>query len=227
MRKPSLNLCRLDLAEIERTLIAVEADFTRINRNLSMPRDPMTDEVRRNLMAGYRYVDDLLAKSTDLFGTGNSRLLLELNTLVLCGKSNGMRLQFAQHIKRTEEKFYGNQEGGIQDLMDWLEIHASDSVWKRAAGAYIHVLSQPQLFIEGNHRTGALIMSYILAREGYAPFVLSVANAKAYFDPSSLVRKTSKSSFGTLFRLPKLKKQFAKLLREQTDSRYLQRTWHR
>jgi hypothetical protein len=49
--------------------------------------------------------------------------------------------------------------------------------WKRAAGVYVRTLSEPELFIEGNHRSGALVMSYILAREGYPPFVLTAENA--------------------------------------------------
>jgi hypothetical protein len=83
------------------------------------------------------------------------------------------------------------------------------------------MLSRPQLYIEGNHRTGALVMSYMLAREGKPPFVLSSSNAKAYFDPSSLVTTTRKGSIAMLIRLPKLKKRFAKLLKEEADPDYL------
>ena len=89
------------------------------------------------------------------------------------------------------------------------EHHKGESAWKRAAGVYIRVLSEPQLFIEGNHRTGALIMSYILVKSSRPPFVLTVDNAKAYFDPSTLISKTSKRGLVMLFRMPKLKKQFA------------------
>ena len=60
-------------------------------------------------------------------------------------------------------------------------------------------------------------MSYMLAREGRPPFVLSMENAKAYCDPSTLFKKTKKHSLGTLIRLHKLKKRFAKLLEENTD----------
>ena len=35
-------------------------------------------------------------------------------------------------------------------------------------------------------------MSYILARDGHPPFVLTVDNAKAYFDPSTLITKKKK-----------------------------------
>jgi hypothetical protein len=211
----------LDLDAIESSLSAVQADFARINDTLTTPRDPMTDEVRANMMAGYRFVDNALARGVDLFELGNSRWLLELNRLVLCGTDEDKRKAFDQHLANTEKHFYRQGEGGISALMDWMKKHQRTDVWKRAAGAYIHILSRPQLYLEGNHRAGALIMSYILAREGRPPFVLSVENAKAYFDPSSLVKETKRHSLGMLVRLPKLKKRFAKLLKEDGDERYL------
>jgi hypothetical protein len=85
---------------------------------------------------------------------------------------------------------------------------------------YIRILSQPQLYIEGNHRTGALIMSYLLVREGKAPFVLTVDNAKAYFDPSTLFKATTKTAATMLTKLPRMKKLFAEFLRDQANSHY-------
>ena len=83
------------------------------------------------------------------------------------------------------------------------------------------MLSEPELFIEGNHRTGALVMSYILAREGRPPFVLTAANAKGYLDPSTLVTETRKPSIVAMFRLPKIKRYFATFLEEHSDRNYL------
>jgi hypothetical protein len=85
----------------------------------------------------------------------------------------------------------------------------------------VRILSKPQLFIEGNHRTGALIMSYVLLRNGRPPFVLNVDNALAYFDPSALIRNTSKLGAIALFRLPGIKKRFAQFLEEYADDVYL------
>ena len=73
-----------------------------------------------------------------------------------------------------------------------------------------------------NHRTGALIMSYILARDGHPPFVLTVDNAKAYFDPSTLITKRKKKSLTLLFEMPRLKRNFAAFLHSQANARYLQ-----
>jgi hypothetical protein len=86
---------------------------------------------------------------------------------------------------------------------------------------YILHVSQPQLFFEGNHRTGALLMSSILVRGGKPPFVLTVDNAKAYFDPSSLAKATKKDLMGKLYKLPKIKKNFAKFLEAQANPELL------
>ena len=91
----------------------------------------------------------------------------------------------------------------------------------RAAGVYVRVLSEPQLYIEGNHRTGALIMSYILARDDRPPFVLSVENAIGYFDPSSVIKGTRKTTFALLFEVPRIKKRFAAFLQGQTGRKLL------
>jgi hypothetical protein len=217
---PYMGGSRLNLPKIESSLRAVQADFARINATLGAQRDPLSDEVRANMMAGYRCVDDALAGGIDLFELGNSRCLLELNILVLCGADRDRRKDFARHIATTEQRFYEQEGGGIGTLMEWLQPNDGEDVWRRAAGVYIQILSRPELYIEGNHRTGALIMSYLLAREGQ-PFVLSMHNAKAYFDPSSLVKGAKRRSLRMRIRLPKLKKRFAELLKNSGDRSYL------
>jgi hypothetical protein len=174
-----------------------------------------------NLLAGYAFVDGLVAEGVDLFALGNSRLLLELNTLVLCGTSVARRDAYAGHIAATGRRFYEERRGGIQDLVEWYALHADESPWTRAAGAYVRILSKPQLFIEGNHRAGALVMSYILVREGEPPFVLSVENAGPYFDPSAVIRDTEKNSAAMLFRMPTIRRRLAALLQQHADRRYL------
>jgi hypothetical protein len=220
-REHDMRRLRLNLTEIEASLRAVQASFDQINRTLSTPRDAMTDVVRQNMMAGYRMVDDALGDGLDPFRVGHSGWLLELNTRVLCGLDPQRRREFSRHIEATERHFYDQHDAGIQGLVDWLARHQADTVWRRAAGAYTYILSRPQLYLEGNHRTGSLIMSYLLARDGEPPFVLSVANAKAYFDPSSLVKDSRKHSLAMLLRVPKLKKRLARLLKDQRTAGYL------
>lgn len=211
----------LNLLAIELSLRRVQQEFGVINQRLSAQRDPLSDEVVDNLLAGYGFVDALVESGIDVFSMGQHHHLIELNTLVLCGRDPVRRAEFAPHIAATERRFYEEREGGIEDLVEWRARHRNESAWQLAAGIYVRILSKPQLFIEGNHRTGALIMSYVLLRKGKPPFVLSVDNTLAYFDPSTVIRNTSKLGPMALFRLPGVKKRFAQFLEAHADNVYL------
>jgi hypothetical protein len=119
---------RLNLPAIEASLKSVSTDFELINRYLSVPRDPLTDEVCANLMAGYQYVDELIARGLDLFKLGNSNGLLELNTRVLCGTDEAQRRAYTLHIKSTERRFYEQDGGGVGALMEWITRHLGEDV---------------------------------------------------------------------------------------------------
>jgi len=219
---PGLEVpARLNLPAIERTLRRVQERFGAINDQSSARRDPMDDRVVENMLAGYAFVDAAVTGGLQLFALGNLKHLLELNTLVLCGTSEARRQAHAGHLRATERRFYGEHAAGIQDLVEWSAAHDQGSVWRRAAGTYVRLLSKPQLFIEGNHRTGALVMSYVLMREGQPPFVLSEANATEYFDPSTRIRDTDKRSLRGVVRLTLSSRRLARLLREHTDPGYL------
>lgn len=171
------------------------------------------------MMSGYELVDSLVGRGFDLFAMGNLKLFLEMNAVVLWGR--GERERAARHLAATEERFYEQQGGGIRDIVEWYALHREKSPWRRAAGVYVRMLSEPELFIEGNHRTGALVMSYILARDGHPPFVLTTGNARAYLDPSTLVTETRKNSPVAFFRMARITRYFSKFLKEQADQKYL------
>jgi len=174
-----------------------------------------------NLASGYELVNQLITSKVELFALGNSAFLLELNTRVLCGTGNQKRLEYSKHISANNNYFYERTDAGIQDLSEWYAIHRHESVWQRAAGVYIRIVSEPQVFIEGNDRTGTLVMSYILAKEGQPPFVLSPDNAREYFHYSALVKNSPRNSLNRLFRLPRLKAQIAAFLKRQANPGYL------
>jgi hypothetical protein len=215
---------RLNMPAIEASLKSVQDEFPRINAELDSKRDPLTDEVVANMMAGYDRIDDCLARGINLFRPGKSRQLLEINRVVLCGERvNGRKDANPGQSSNTEQHFYTAPGGGIGALMEWLELHYKDCIWKLAAGMFTRVLSQPQLYIEGNHRTGALLMSYVLAQRGQPPFVLTVENARHFFEPAALIKKRKKHGLDQLLRLPKLTKRFARLLEDQADGDFLLR----
>jgi hypothetical protein len=212
---------RLDLAAIEASLREVQAQFAGLNQRLAAHRDPFDDRVVDNMLAGYAFVDTLVAAGADVFALGQLRHLLELNALVLCGSSEARRAAHAGHRVATERRFYDERNGGIQDIVEWHTGHADEPAPSRAAGVYVRMLSTPQLFIEGNHRTGVLVMSHVLVSAGLAPFVLSVGNARAYFEVSTALRHIHKNGPAALFRLPGLRRRLAALLRDHDDPKYL------
>ncbi|WP_392887663.1 hypothetical protein ACF6ZU_24095 [Pseudomonas migulae] len=206
---------RLDLPAIERALRKVQGRFAELSRHFTEQRDPLTDEVLRNVVEGYALIDEYVARGVDLFDLQQLNLMLEINATVLCGRDPARREEYAQHLAATEEHFFNNVEGGIKDLYNWYCAYRSESVWKRAAGVYVRILSKPQLFLEGNNRTGSLLVSYLLMRAGLPPFVLTLDNAEGYFNPSSVIRNSAKHGVKALYELPKIKKKYAAFLEEQ------------
>lgn len=213
--------CGFDLGAIDRALRALQRDFGRVNATLDTPRDPMSDQVRDNLLCGYDYVNWLLGEGIDPLVLGNSAHLLHLNRLVLHGEA-ARDAGADKALLAAEQYFYDDSSGGSAGhLVAYAARHSEDPVWKRAAGVFIHVLSEPQLFVEGNHRTGSLVISYLLCAAGQGPFVLTPQNAKAFFDPASLVKACRKQSFRSLHEVPRLRKRLARVLRDsQTMTRY-------
>ena len=211
----------MNLPAVDASLRDLQRAFGSELADVAAARDPMDDRVVDNMVAGYAFVDALVAEGVDVLAMGHHKDLLELNTIVLCGTDPARRTQYAGHVEATEQRFYEEREGGIQDLAEWYRTHQGDSTWARAAGAYVRMLSKPQLFIEGNHRTGALLMSYILVRDGRPPFVLSTDSAADYFDPSTAVKDVDKNSPATVFRLSRVTERLARLLRERSDARHL------
>src|SRR5262245_29947664 len=212
-----MTTSRSNLRAIENSLRAVQREFPKINVLLRSRRDSMSDEVVENMMAGYALVDNVLANDTEIITSKHAAYLLELNHTVLCGLDPKARKEHRRHVEATNKRFYTQKEFNIENILRWYREHSGESPWKRAAGVYVRILSQPQLYIEGNHRTGALIMSYILARDCKPPFVLTVENAKAYFDPSTLIKETKKTAITELVKFPGMKKRFANFLRSQEN----------
>lgn len=211
----------LNLESIETSLREVQNQFPRINQALKFTREPMDEEIVENLVSGYALINYLLAANIELFALGNSSYLLELNARVLCGMNEQKRCEYHKHIEANSKYFYERTDAGIQDLAEWYALHQHQSVWGLAAGMYIRILSEPQLFIEGNDRTGALMISYILAKESQPPLVLTAAKALAYFETSALIRKLPRNGLVRLFRLPFLKAQVVRLIRDQAQYEYL------
>lgn len=208
---------RLNIEEIEWTLRNVQKNFDAINDTLDMRREPLGDTILENMLEGYKYLNKLLEYGIAPLDKSELSSLLEMNHIVLCGPDIYARKEYRKHIQATAERFYSQEDFGITHIRKWAKKHKDDTPWKQAAGVYVMMVSTPQLFIEGNNRTGVLLISHMLAHYGKPPFVLTVDNAKAYFDPATLAKQTSKDMIGKLYKLPKIKKHFAKFLEAQAN----------
>jgi hypothetical protein len=137
-------------------------------------------DAARRMAEGYALVDALLAAGRDPLALGGSRWLLELNHVVLCGRSPARRAEHAAHVAATEALFYGDHEAGADAFYDWLARHRGVDAPAFAARLYARIVSSPQLFIEGNQRTAALCASHALAAAGRPPLVVDAALAPAF-----------------------------------------------
>ena len=207
----------LDIPHVEELLRLVQKNFDKINDTLHMRREKLDDVILLNMLDGYTYLNKLLIHEINPLDQYELNHLLELNHIVLCGTDPVKRKDYREHITATTDRFYRQEEFSISHIRAWLKKHKKDTDWKKAAGVYVMLISRPQLFFEGNHRTGALLMSHMLVQSGRPPFVLTIDNAKGYFDPSTLAKETKKDVFGKLYKLPKIKKNFALFLEGQAN----------
>ena len=219
----SANIQRFDLRAVEHTLLQVERHWPKINRQLIDAKigakdAPFDHTLRERMMCAFEYVDVLLADGIEPFR--DLSLMLEINNMVHYGTNNLLRYEYNNAIQYSRTRFYER----APSLADWYRRHIErgDHPLKVAAGIYVSVVGRPQLFDEGNHRTGSLISSWIDLYYGFAPFVLSVDNALAYFGPSSEIKHfANKSEWRSVFTLPKYRKSFGVFWEKHIDSAYI------
>ncbi|BCL83850.1 hypothetical protein ccbrp13_63150 [Ktedonobacteria bacterium brp13] len=174
-------------------------------------------------MSAYSYLDTLLSQQIPPFSSISIEHMLRLNERVHYGIDQHLLTEYATAREATAEKFYQH----IEPLQQWYERHTKrdDHPLKLAAEIYVSILGYPQLYIEGNHRTGSLIANWITVYHGFPPFVLSRDNAIAYFVPSAEIKSfVDKSIWRGGTRLPKYRKSFLTFWEHHIDSRYLLQT---
>jgi hypothetical protein len=214
---------RLHLGRIEDELRDLQRQFPAINAVLNCRRDDFTDTVRQNMLAAYEFLDAVVDHNLDLFGDEGLEALLQLNHLVLLGRGYDPR-EFGGHITVTRKQFFDNFRQYVKPIRVWYRKHLTENPYKVAAQVYVGVLSQPQLYQEGNHRTGSLIASGILLQNGCPPFVLTRKNALAYFNPSSEIKFTDKRTVRGKLRLPKYQREFRAFLEQNVNQAYVRWT---
>ncbi|MBA2681262.1 MAG: hypothetical protein H0U76_23030 [Ktedonobacteraceae bacterium] len=219
------NPKRLYLEEIDASLKTVEMHWTRIDdelelRSIGRKDTPFTETMRRRMVSAFTYLDTLLEQQIPPFSPESIEPMLLLNERVHYGTDERLLSEYTTAREATKEKFHQH----IWPIHDWYERHQNrnDSPLKLAAEIYVAILGYPQLYIEGNHRTGSLIADWITVYYGFPPFVLSADNAIAYFAPSAEIKSFgNKSTWRGVSRLPKYRKSFLAFWEHHIDDRYL------
>ncbi len=210
---------KFNLIQIKKSLVDFKGNFQRINRILDVKREDMTMEIISNIIESYNYLNNLLNKNIDMFSPAGLYSMMELNHIVLCGIDPIKRYEYHKHIQETRKRFQDN----IKPIVKWYKKEKVIlTPLKIATIFYIQSLSQPQLFIEGNHRTENIILNYVLITHNKPPFILDTINAKEYFNRSSKIKFSNKGNMVTnLTEFPTLRKEIKKLLEKYIDEKYL------
>jgi hypothetical protein len=218
------KILRFNLNNVENSLIEVERNWRKIDDELDFEkigrRDSFDSVIRGHMMDAYKHLDNLLEKGIEPFSLEGTSQILELNNVIHYGFDLQLRLEYNQAIQANSEKFVEF----IDPIEKWYRKHMKDKPHplKVAAEVYVAVLGFPQLFIEGNHRTGNLLANWISMYYGRPPFVLSVDNALAFFMPSKEIKRfADKSTWQGRMRIPKYRKCFKKFWEENIDSKFV------
>ena len=217
-----MSMTLFDISCIEASLRAFQSDFGRINPRLSLHREPFTDDLLANMLSAYAFLNEALAKGFHIMTPAGQHALLEMNHLVLCGTEPKTRFEYHNHVLKTRTRFHER----IGRIRKWFRKRQhKDDAFALAAALYSLAVSQPQLFIEGNHRTGNLLVNFVLISAGQSPFVVRAGNAVEYFELSGEMKLAGHGDnpHPTRSQLTRWRKQFAALLRSEADETYLHR----
>lgn len=214
-----MNSRCLNLPEIEKSLFAFRKEFAGLNARLSVAREDFTAQSGENILAAYRYMNELLQSGINIFDRSGLHSLLELNHLVLCGNDSKKRLEYHEYILETRTRFQNN----IPKILKFYEKNKSSlTPAELAVHIYSRSLSQPQLFIEGNHRTGNVMINFILISSGAPVFIIDPENAFDYLELSADIKFTSKERLGAdVMHFNKYRKRLIRILEKYCNKKFI------
>lgn len=217
---------RPNLKEIEKSYSMVLKDWKNLDdllddKKIGRKDTPFDQQLMDNMMLAWEHMDHILKKKDyNLMGATGGPDLLEVNNCVHYGVNAKLRKEYRKAIQATVEKFSG-QIGPIRKYYK-KQLVGKSSAEKVAAEVYISILGMPQLYIEGNHRSGSIVASWINMVHGKPPFVLTTENALAFFKPAQEIKKFNKKSmWRSVTKLPKYKKEFRKFWVRHCDKRFV------
>ncbi|WP_163340489.1 hypothetical protein [Desulfopila sp. IMCC35008] len=217
---------RPNLKEIESSYICVLENWESIDNLLDEHKvgrkdTPFNRPLMDNLLNTWDYIDFFIKKNDyGLLSKYGGPDMLEINNRVHYGEDYILRDEYKKAIKATAEKFSKQ----IPIIRKYYKKHLKGerSVNKVASEVFISIVGQPQLFIEGNHRSGSIISSWINMAHDNPPFVLTVENALTFFEPAQVIKKfNKKSKWRSITKLPKYKANFREFWESHCDLRFV------
>lgn len=172
---------RFDLLAISQALHGLRHEMDRINHRLEHEQVVFNKQSVNQIVQAYGMLDHYLGSGVQLLSMGQSSEVLSLNHCVLFGQENADETNYQKAYHASERHFYRVGSYGIGDMIEWYSRHQNQTAWRQAAGVYLNTIGPPQLFLEGNHRTGVLLANYVLARSNKPPLVLDGQLAPGWF----------------------------------------------
>ena len=214
-----MSSVRFNVSAIHDALKEFQKAFPDINEQILMKREDVTDQMVDHIVKAYEFMNELLDRRIDIFTPAGLNSLLEINHIVLCGTDPDTRSQYYKHVMETRTRFLKR----IRPIKAWVLKSFDDmDPWKLATGFYTRNLSQPQLFLEGNHRSGNILLNYLLISKRMPPYVVSVETSREYLDLSGDIKFTDKeNSWDTTLKMPGHRKKFQNFLRKASSRDYL------
>ena len=214
------------LKEIERSYLDIRNHWQEIDDQLDKEKigrkdTPFDQGLMDNLLCAWEYLDFFIRKKDyDLLSKKGGPDMLEINNRVHYGLNTTLRSEYRKAISATAEKFTRQ----VKPLRSYYRKKTKNQVssTKIAAEIFISIVGQPQLYIEGNHRSGAIVSSWINLVNNHPPFVLTVENAISFFKPAQEIKQFDKTSrWRSLTKLPKYKKSFREFWVNHCNERFV------
>ncbi|WP_157735750.1 hypothetical protein [Granulosicoccus antarcticus] len=212
---------RFDLRAIRQALAGLRHNMDRVNYFLDNDQVDLSRQSVDQIVQAYGMLDHYVSIELRLLALGQSREVLALNHCVLFGQENTDNLDYRKAFRANEKHFYRVGSSGIGDMLEWYSRHRNLTVWRQAAGIYLNTVGPPQLFLEGNHRTGVLLANYVLARANKSPLVLDAQLAPDWFRLTEKIRKRRGSIFDPKYWFRSLDIELADFIQANVNECYL------
>lgn len=219
--KPDLKEIEASYSQVLKNWAAIDDELEQLG--IGRKDTPFDARVMENMLLAWEFLDFFIRnKEYGLFSEKGGPDMLEINHRVHYGVNEELRREYHKAIDATTEKF--SRLVGPMRKYYRKKMKSDTSANKVAAELYIAILGMPQLYIEGNHRSGSIVASWVNLIHRNPPFVLTVDNAVSFFAPAQEIKKfDQRTAWRSMTKLPKYKKAFKAFWKDNCDMRFVRK----